>query len=192
MGKKINIVSKKFGKLTVLEEFHERDKSGRSRLFAKCICDCGHESYVEKSKLLGGRTKSCGCIQKESRKSLGAHFKKEYGEAAFNECYSAYKKSAKLRSYSFELSKEEFKQIITQPCIYCGESLTQEKKKKGAYGTFKYTGIDRYDNTKGYTIDNCVPCCSVCNRIKTDMAIEDMEKQLTKIISRKSMWKRIA
>lgn len=27
-------------------------------------------------------------------------------------------------------------------------------------------GIDRVDNSKGYTSDNCVPCCWACNNAK--------------------------
>lgn len=29
-----------------------------------------------------------------------------------------------------------------------------------------YNGIDRLDNSKGYTIDNSVACCSKCNIAK--------------------------
>ncbi len=33
--------------------------------------------------------------------------------------------------------------------------------------------IDRLDNTKGYIIDNCVPCCSDCNEMKLDRKESD-------------------
>lgn len=87
------------------------------------------------------------------------------------------------------MSKEQFREIITQPCVYCGESLTQERKTPAeSTGTFKYTGIDRYDNTKGYVFENCVPCCRRCNRIKETMDVEEMEIALEKILSRKDIW----
>jgi 5-methylcytosine-specific restriction endonuclease McrA len=36
-------------------------------------------------------------------------------------------------------------------------------------------GIDRVDNSIGYTPDNCVPCCTQCNRIKLDhLTYEEM------------------
>lgn len=38
-----------------------------------------------------------------------------------------------------------------QRCIYCGES------------DWRKLGVDRLDNTKGHTPDNCVPCCGKCN-----------------------------
>jgi hypothetical protein len=35
---------------------------------------------------------------------------------------------------------------------------------------FLYNGIDRKDNKGGYELDNCAPCCTVCNFLKRDMA----------------------
>jgi hypothetical protein len=35
---------------------------------------------------------------------------------------------------------------------------------------YAYNGIDRVDNFKGYEIDNCVPCCYICNYAKRDMS----------------------
>lgn len=184
-----NIVGRKYGKLTVVEEEHVI-KNGRPLYFVRCRCDCGNETVVEKSKVKRGETRSCGCVQKEMRASLGSRSKKPEGEAAFNETYFSYIKSARLRGYDFDLTKEEFRHIVTKPCVYCGEALTQEKKKTSCNGNFKYTGIDRYDNTKGYTVENSVPCCKRCNRIKSDMSINEFEERLEMIIKRKNIWRR--
>lgn len=191
MGSHIDCIGKKYGMLTVIDEFG-KNVNGRNRLFLKCVCDCGNATVKEKSKVLRADSRSCGCMQAKMRKGLGDRMKKGFGEATFNETYGQYKKGARMRGYAFELSKEQFREIITQPCIYCGETLTQEKTKRDANGTFKYTGIDRYDNTKGYTLDNAVPCCCKCNRIKTNMSIEEFEKRLTMILERKDHWKRTA
>lgn len=189
--KHIEVIGDKYGKLTVLEEVN-KSFGGRKRYLLKCRCDCGNYTVAEKSKVRAGATTSCGCVQAETRKNLGSLNKKPTGVSAFNEVYGAYVKGAKIRGYSFELTKEEFAEIIVKPCIYCGDEGTQLRTRKSENGSFRYTGIDRYDNTKGYTKDNCVPCCKVCNRIKTDMSIEDMETQLEKIMSRKNIWKRTA
>ena len=56
------MMGKRFGRLTVLEEY-TCDKRGR---FYRCFCDCGNITrpiYAPSLKL--GRTKSCGCIQRE-------------------------------------------------------------------------------------------------------------------------------
>ena len=75
--------------------------------------------------------------------------------------YNSYKSGAKERCYEFKLTIAEFECLIKQSCHYCGT-----KKQK-------YSGIDRKDNSKGYLIDNCLPCCSICNRAKNDMKYED-------------------
>ncbi len=191
MAKHKNVVGEKYGRLKILEEA-QRTTNGRKRYFVKCLCDCGNITFVEKSKVKNGTTQSCGCLQTETRKNLGNKTKKENGEAAFNECYNSYKKSAKKRGYEFNLTKTEFAEIIVMPCVYCGESLTQEKKKRSAFGSFRYTGIDRYDNTKGYVSGNCVPCCKVCNRLKSDMTIDEMESRLSRVLARRHVWKRTA
>lgn len=183
------VIGNRYGKLVVLED-NKTYRNNRSTRILKCKCDCGKITNVNKSKVLQGITKSCGCLQEKMRKELGQKRKKETGEASFNELYYCYIISAKRRNYEFNLTKEEFKNIITKPCIYCGNMLTQEKRTKGNNGVFKYTGIDRYDNNKGYILDNCVSCCGICNRLKSNLSIEEFEKHLEKIIERKKEWKR--
>lgn len=192
MARYENIIGNKYGKLLVVSEVG-KVIHGRKCYYVECICDCGNRVLREKSHVKGGNTRSCGCMQHEMRKTLGTRSTRlPYGEAGFNLCYAAYKKSAKIRGYEFALSKDEFRDIITKPCIYCGESLTQEKKRKDMNGSFKYTGIDRYDNSKGYVHGNCVPCCQKCNRIKGVMSAAEMDKRLSTIISRRDMWKRVS
>lgn len=42
-------------------------------------------------------------------------------------------------------------------------------------------GIDRLDSTIGYKDANCVPACSVCNRMKSDLNPEEFLAQIKKI-----------
>ena len=188
-----NVIGQRFGRLVVLEDNDVRvNASGRTRRYLKCRCDCGNICTIEKSKVLRGATKSCGCLAKEIRSHLGERLKKPVGEAAKNEIFAQYKKSAKNRGYDFNLTMAEFESIITKPCIYCGATKTIHRTRKGENGGFAYTGIDRYDNTKGYTLKNCVPCCSICNRMKTNLSINKFEEQITKILNNKNMWRRTA
>ena len=62
MAKLIDIVGQKFGRLTVISRA-ENGKTGQPRW--NCKCDCGGETTVWKGNLLSGRTKSCGCLNKE-------------------------------------------------------------------------------------------------------------------------------
>lgn len=62
MGKKIDMIGKKFGKLTVIKEYKRRTKNGH--IIYKCKCDCGKYTNVVGSNLRRKNTRSCGCLQK--------------------------------------------------------------------------------------------------------------------------------
>ncbi|MCM3572518.1 hypothetical protein M3172_04905 [Mesobacillus subterraneus] len=62
MGRKVEMVGKKFGRLTVLSE-SGRDKWNKPMY--KCVCECGNECEVNGAKLRNGNTKSCGCYRVE-------------------------------------------------------------------------------------------------------------------------------
>lgn len=34
-------------------------------------------------------------------------------------------------------------------------------------------GIDRLNNDKGYTVENIVSCCSICNKAKSNLTMEE-------------------
>lgn len=83
-----------------------------------------------------------------------------------------YKSNAKSKGLSFELTKDELKEIIKQDCYYCGtppfsSSITTFQ----SHGAVLYNGIDRIDNENGYTKDNCVSCCLQCNLAKGRLSV---------------------
>lgn len=58
MSKKIEMIGRKFHRLTVLKEA-ERARNGKAMWF--CSCECGNKVVVRGDHLRGGRIKSCGC-----------------------------------------------------------------------------------------------------------------------------------
>lgn len=68
---------------------------------------------------------------------------------------NTYKLSASAKNLEFDLTDEEFYELVKQNCYYCNE--LQEKG---------FNGIDRIDCTKSYTKDNSVSSCTICNFIK--------------------------
>lgn len=155
-----NITGMKFGRLTVLEFSHIQNRTARWR----CICDCGKKKIASGVTLRNGCTQSCGCIQKEITSKRTR--KTEYGATCANDVFCYYKNHAIKDDREFLLSKEEFLKLIINPCKYCGKELTNERKSPRSYGSFKYTGIDRIDSSKGYTKENSISCCSMCNFMK--------------------------
>ena len=69
--------------------------------------------------------------------------------------YKSYINCAIKRDYEFKLNFEEFCNLVEQKCFYCHHHVLTETN-----------GIDRVDNSKGYTRENTVSCCEKCNRIK--------------------------
>lgn len=67
-----------FGRLTLLKRVSTGD--GRSRYLCKCLC--GEEKLILASSIVGGKTKSCGCLRAEltskSRRSHGYSNKRIY------------------------------------------------------------------------------------------------------------------
>lgn len=66
--------------------------------------------------------------------------------------YRQYVGRANQKGLAFTLTTEEFNHILGSQCVYCGS---------GSRIT-----IDRVDSSLGYTADNCVPACYVCNMMK--------------------------
>lgn len=161
-----------FGKLMILEIIPSNKSGKHSKL--RCLC-----GYCNKEKIMNAATikrrVSCGCKQHTSAewKFIGPKTKPWQlleGQAARNNVEFSYKRSARARGLVYDLTTEEFNKLILGICVYCGDSLSTTKKGQGkTSGNFKYTGIDRIDSEKGYTIDNCVSCCSRCNFMKHKM-----------------------
>lgn len=66
--KKINLIGKRFGILSVVEEFPTR-KSGK--VLWVCRCDCGKTIKSQTGNLFSGNTKSCGCGRKNNNYKHG-------------------------------------------------------------------------------------------------------------------------
>lgn len=149
----------------------------------RCRCDCGNERYVRGYSLRTGKRgpKSCGCSTKEEI-AQGSIRRRKYDQATINYYYLVHKVSAKSLDET-PLTKEEWYKIVLLPCFYCGTVETRNigRRKGRIKGTHvKYTpeeldrydvkmnGVDRVDSSLGYFVENCVPCCEMCNLMKKD------------------------
>ncbi len=83
MGKLIDLTGQRFGHLTVIERAEDYiSPSGIPTPKWKCQCDCGNIVDVVSRSLRYGKTKSCGCLQKEitSSKCLDNLIGRTYGK----------------------------------------------------------------------------------------------------------------
>lgn len=70
---KENYVGKTFDRLIIIKEV-DKDNNGKRKFL--CKCSCGNEKIVRLNDLKSGKTKSCGCLQKE-KSSEGIKNKKD-------------------------------------------------------------------------------------------------------------------
>lgn len=185
MSNKIDLTGSKFGRLLIIEQApSRRDKNGNSCVFWKCKCDCGNVIEKKASLIKTGHSKSCGCLQRETIKKQGHKNFKGEGVAGVNSLFTRYKRGARTRKLEFNLDKESFKNLLFQPCHYCGDLKTQSWRRKEVHGNLLYNGIDRINSLIGYTKENCVTCCSRCNVCKMDYSKEEFFDMVKKVYER--------
>lgn len=173
---KKNLVGQKFGRLIVIKRVNS-NKFHQSMWL--CRCDCGKEKIICGTNLRRGHTKSCGCLPRENAR-MGKNRKLSPKLANKKRTFDIYKYSAKKKGHDFNLTEEQFNEITQKDCYYCGAKpnniakriLLNQRKDSDDY---IYNGIDRVDNSKGYTIDNIVPCCKICNFAKKNMSQKDFK-----------------
>tara|TARA_Y100000310_G_C20046907_1_gene518723 strand:+ start:61 stop:498 length:438 start_codon:yes stop_codon:yes gene_type:complete len=127
-----------------------------------------------------GKTKTCGFNH--------PHYE-DRSMPAFNRIYDhSYKKRAIQNGWDFTLSRKTFRNLTQQDCHYCGSPPTRNTSVTTTHtiSEYKYNGLDRIDSSKGYTLDNVVPCCGVCNHAKHTMPYKDFIGWLDRIVKFRS------
>ena len=168
-------IGMKFGTITIIRQYNTSSPCGSKIVKVDYKCDCG---YVGLNKRFGRvkRQKMClQCKKKNKFKILPD------GETSFNALYSSYAKSAKNRSLVFKLTKENFRELTKQKCFYCGTIPVTTIRPKSVGGGYTYNGIDRKNSNGGYTVENSVSCCKICNYAKLKLSVEDFLNHVKKI-----------
>jgi len=171
---KLSIIGRQFGRLTVLRI---TDKRYNRRIIYECLCICGKTVLIPGASLKSGNTKSCGC--------LGPSFEKRppsiNWKTAANGVYESYKNRAKAHQWEFSLTLEESISLFKANCTYCGAIPYNIKYDSKRNTIFTYNGIDRVDNTQGYSLKNCVTCCRQCNTAKNYLTLEDFKSWIMRV-----------
>ena len=166
----LDLLGKKFNRLTPLGYM---EKS-----MWRCECDCGNLCTVSAHNIASGRTKSCGCLQKEVLHNINS---KAPGVSAASHVYLQYRAGAKNRGYEFKLTKEQILELVKQPCHYCGIEPSNVRTTGWNSGSITCNGIDRVDNSIGYTKENVVPCCWTCNNKKKAMSKNEFLEWVSRV-----------
>lgn len=162
MIKYIDETGNRYGLLIVVSKSRKKTR----KAFWDCVCDCGNTCTVRADRLRSNTTTSCGCdVYAKACLAKGL----TEGQSQFNALYYSYQCNAKRKSLTFELPKEVFKTIVRKDCYYCGKQPSESFKKRGLKGEFIYNGIDRKESLQGYYLENCLPCCTDCNYMKSNV-----------------------
>lgn len=173
--------------LKILDSKTENE-NGTKRGWSKVFCNlCGNTKWMRNNIIKRERTKSCGCLKEKPelwkhRGPKSMPWQLEKGEAAFNNLLIQYKRSAEKRNLKFNLTTKQFRNLTKSNCYYCDREPHRIIKGQGkTSGDYIFTGIDRIDNSKGYTVKNVVPCCFDCNNAKKTLSQNDFLELITKI-----------
>ncbi len=166
----------RYGKLAV-QEFSHTDKKTS---FWICICDCGNKTTTRGNTLRSGQCKSCGKCDVYAKPSVDAPQKR---------LWQSILTGAKSRNLSLEMTYEDFIVKSIDACFYCGmmpydkHYAYSKRRKRGIdHDIFAvFNGLDRINSDEGYTIDNTVSCCIMCNRMKSDFKIGDFMNKVKEI-----------
>lgn len=96
--------------------------------------------------------------------------------------YNEYKRRALKKGRAFELTPENFTQLINSDCHYCGEA-----PRKCSDGV--RNGVDRVNNDLGYIYTNVISCCTGCNRMKGKSTYEEFLEKCRRIVKRNDEFK---
>jgi hypothetical protein len=156
-----DLTGKEFGRWKVIGKELKYLGTKWPKWMWRCVCECGKSQLISTGNLVLGLTHGC---HKCGLKYLNKH-------SARTQVLNRYKCNAKNRGREWLLTDEEFFTLTQGLCHYCFYPPSKTMIKP--YETFTYNGIDRKDNTLGYTLDNSLPCCFECNVAKGTRSYED-------------------
>lgn len=172
MTPRLNLINKKFGRLTVVDLAYIKNQS----TFWSCLCDCGKVVIKKASYLTTGDTRSCGCLKSEelskrnSKHNLYKH-----------PIYNVWKN---MKNRCYRINNKQYSN-------YGGRGITVcEEWKKDFLSFFTWANengyknnltIDRIDVDGNYCPENCrfIPLSEQQKNKRNTIIIEYMNMKYT-------------
>ncbi len=160
-----DIIGKKFNKITVKRYIGKK----KNHHMYECECECGKVCFAERNHIISGHTKSCGCYKKEATRKING-----LGKTRLHSIWN----SMHARCYC----KTHKDYHIYNKLGICKEWNSKNKHQGflNFYEWAKNNGyddsltIDRIDNDKGYSPENCrwVTPYDQCRNLKRNIWVE--------------------
>lgn len=159
-------------------------------LYDEYMCDCGTLCLRVARHVRRGIVRSCGCLKRKrlslERKGLSpTNALSDPTESSMVALMCAYKSSARNKHHEFCLTKEQFRELTSSKCYYCGAEPSLTRLQHWGREAYTFNGIDRLDNNHGYTVENCVSCCKTCNFMKSNKNVDSFLSLVTIIYKRR-------
>jgi hypothetical protein len=145
MGKLIDLTGAKFGRVFVVKR-NSSSKNGRAMWL--CLCECGKYFTALGENLRSGNTSSCGCLQEE--------IVTKHGHCTRKKKSPEYYVWVSMRQRCRNPNASNYKHYGGRGINICDrwESFENFYMDMGPRPS-PYHSIERIDNNKGYSPDNC-------------------------------------
>lgn len=152
-------INKRFGRLIVIDvNFdkikEEKEKSGKTRIYYNCKCDCGKLTVAEKHALKNEQTTSCGCYKIENTSRIMT----THGATINRNTEKLYSTLCKMKNRCNNINSKDYKYYGERGIKVCSEwEESYESFKNWALNNGYENGleIDRIDVNGGYNPNNC-------------------------------------
>jgi hypothetical protein len=145
MGKKVEMIGRRFGRWIVLRESEKRSNSGA--IFYTCRCNCGTERDVSGVLLRNGDSTSCGCYNHETITKDDAVYQEKL--------YSVW---MAMKNRCRNPNDKAYKNYGGRGISVCAEWQSDYRAFRAwamANGYEDGLWIDRIDNDRDYCPENC-------------------------------------
>lgn len=150
--KPADLTGQKFGLLTAL---YRNGKNKEGRYMWRCKCECGNEYDVAASSLTSGNTRSCGCLQpKRAREAHLKHGDLLFGKKA-TKLYEVWRGMKSRCTYKRHVEHKNYGQRGISVCAEWASDYVTFRDWALKNGYKEGLQLDRIDNDKGYSPENC-------------------------------------
>lgn len=159
------------------------------------IWECGfcQELFELSRQGLRGRSKAgndahCKCQSRRRVKKINVGRESPFKLDDLHHTVREVHRHSSAHKLGSTITTDDVKNIIFKDCHYCGDKPKLipriTRNNESVASSIPRNGIDRKDSSIGYTIENCVPCCTRCNILKKDINYDDFCNLIAKIAER--------
>jgi hypothetical protein len=187
-----NFIGTEIGKVKIIEFDKYEEGNNRYIYYYKYQCICGNIESAPKYSLLQSKksrnTYCCSECRKNKLSEWAKTAKIKYNDPVEGKCsilFSNYRSKCKKKKWEFELTFDQFKQLVTSNCHYCNlepnKCRIDRSKSRQGISRIYFNGVDRLDSLLGYNIKNVVSCCEDCNKAKRNLSYEQFLNLIKRI-----------